>query len=90
VAADVGNHDLAQVWGLVKLILDNQVPIKITPDTDIIIIARRALGDIKKKDSGVDLSYDGPRKEKPTKSTQGAHLRWGEHPLGGSWLIPAL
>ncbi|KAJ9220514.1 hypothetical protein DTO027B5_3682 [Paecilomyces variotii] len=89
VAADAGYHDLAQVWGLIRLILHNQVPNEPELQADIPTIARLATtGDMKRKDSGVDLSYDNP-KASPDVATS-SNIRWGEHPLGGRWLVPAL
>lgn len=90
VAEKSGDHNLAQVWGLVQLILYNQVPLDAGTDADIVTIARRALTDIKRKDSGVDLSYDGPHAKKPADSVQANTIRWGGHPFGGRWLVPAL
>lgn len=89
VAADAGYHDLAQVWGLIKLILHNQVPNELEAHADITTIAKLVTtGDMKRKDSGVDLSYDNS-KISPEVTACG-NIRWGEHPLGGRWLVPAL
>ncbi|KAK2760255.1 hypothetical protein FQN54_002323 [Arachnomyces sp. PD_36] len=90
VAEKSGDHDLSQVWGLVQLILYNQVPLDAGTDADIVTIARRALRDIKRKDSGVDLTYDGFHAKKPAEPAEANTIRWGCHPFGGTWLIPAL
>lgn len=90
VATDAGYHDLAQVWGLIRLILQNQGPTEPESEPDIIAMARRAVGDIKRRDSGIDLSYDQVKREQSLKARASGGIQWGEHPLGGRWLVPAL
>ncbi|OJD14827.1 hypothetical protein AJ78_04857 [Emergomyces pasteurianus Ep9510] len=89
-AAGLGNFDLAHVWGLVRLLLQNEL----SPDTvtggDIVGIARKAMRDVKRKDSAVDLSFDKPKRRKPTSNCRPDRIKWGEHPFGGRWLVPAL
>lgn len=87
VATDAGYHDLAQVWGLIRLILQNQTPPEPDPEADIVVTARRLVSDKKRRDSGIDMGYDHVKKEAPYKSSA---IQWGDHPLGGRWLVPAL
>ncbi|KAK2735794.1 hypothetical protein FQN55_001976 [Onygenales sp. PD_40] len=89
-AASFGNFDLAHVWGLVRLMLQNQISPDIYPGNDIVVVARQALRDVKRKDSGVDMSFDKIRKRRPSASSRSDKIKWGEHPLGGRWLVPAL
>jgi hypothetical protein len=90
VAANSGNTDLAHVWGLIKLMLQNRITVESTQDEDLLAVARRARSDIKRKDSGVDLSYDNENKNDSWMRFRHGKIRWGEHPLGGRWLVPAL
>lgn len=81
-------HDIAQVWELMKLILFNQVPLEILPQSyrkdPILVVARRATARMKTKDSAVDLAADG---DAPGLF---GRVKWGNHPLAGAWLIPKL
>jgi hypothetical protein len=90
VAANSGNSDLAHVWGLLKLMLQNQIPVESTQDEDLLAVTRRARSDIKRKDSGIDLSYDNEKKNDSWMRSRHGKIKWGEHPLGGRWLVPAL
>lgn len=91
VAARLGNRDLSQVWGLIKLILHNEVPLESLPrsnrESNVVVLARRALSNLKRKDSGIDLSFD---KESTVKISKTGRIRWGENPMGGRWLVPTL
>ncbi|KAF2098121.1 hypothetical protein NA57DRAFT_40015 [Rhizodiscina lignyota] len=88
VAKRHGLDDLAQVWELMRLILFNQVPLEILPQnyrTDpILVVARRAIARMKKKDSAIDLGADGDG------TALTGRIKWGNHPLAGKWLIPRL
>ncbi|PGH14633.1 hypothetical protein AJ79_02968 [Helicocarpus griseus UAMH5409] len=90
VAANFGNFDLAHVWGLIRLMLQNELSPETVTGDDIVLIARKALRDMKRKDSGVDLSFDKPKREKSFSGSRPDKIKWGEHPLGGRWLVPAL
>jgi hypothetical protein len=90
VASNSGNTDLAHVWGLIKLMLQNQVPVESAREDDILVIARRAQSDMGRKDSGIDLRYDNTKNNNSLMQSRGAKIKWGEHPLGGRWLVPAL
>jgi hypothetical protein len=85
VAARAGNSDLAHVWALVKLLLQNQLPSVAVRDYDIITIAHQATDDVKRKDGKPSLTQSRTRK-----LPRPGPVKWGENPLGGRWLIPAL
>jgi hypothetical protein len=89
VAADAGYHHLAQVWGLLKLILHNEGDSRVS-DAEIELFGRRGFGVISRKDSGVDLTNDFVKKNQSSKIKAFADVRWGEHALGARWLVPAL
>lgn len=91
VAKKNGLDDLSDIWMLCKLILSNEVPLEILPQQhrreQVVVLARRALVRIKRKDSGLDLQFDeadtvmNPRLK--------GRIKWGNHTVV-SWLIPAL
>lgn len=81
VAFDAGYHELAQIWGLVKLILINQ-PTPILPAISSILASRVPM---QRKDSAVDMSFDTGNYGQ---FTNGKSPPWGNHPFGASWLIP--
>ncbi|KAH9875196.1 hypothetical protein J1614_004686 [Plenodomus biglobosus] len=91
VARKHGLADLADIWMLCKLILNNEVPLEILPQQhrrdQVLILARRALVRIKRKDSGLDLQFD----EVDTVSNPKlkGRIKWGDHTVV-TWLIPAL
>lgn len=84
VAKGAALDDLASVWTLVGLVLDDSVPLEVLPDLshttayDVSVIAR-SLTRIPRAKPGVEL---GNRARGRT--------RWGNHPLGSSYLLPAL
>lgn len=100
VAGDAGDPNLRDVWSLADLILQNKVPVDVMNDTwssrnaqklitsPILIAARRAGSRLKSKDSAIDLSYD---KEEgcPTVEPR-VPVKWGDHPLGRSYLVDSL
>ena len=92
VAARLGNGTAAQVWKLVKLILHNEVPLQcisgLKAGCDVITIAQPALGSLKRKDSGIDLSHDAAVVTHKI-ATKG-RIRWGESPFGNRYLVSAL
>lgn len=81
VAFDAGYHELAQIWGLVKLILINQ-PTPILPAISSILASRVPM---QRKDSAVDMSFDTGNYGQ---FSNGKSPPWGNHPFGASWLIP--
>lgn len=92
VASKHGYDHLADVWGLLRLILCNDVPLSLMQPLHqmehIYVVARRALVRIKRKDSGLDLSFDEPEAIQNPILT--AHVKWGHHPFGGSWIANLL
>jgi hypothetical protein len=91
VARRHGFEDLADIWMLCKLILSNEVPLEILPQQhrrdQVLVLARRALVRIKRKDSGLDLQFDEADNVTNPKLT--GRLKWGNHSIV-TWLIPAL
>ena len=88
VALESGYHELAQIWGLVKLILLNQQNPILPPEFDF--LRRRAFGPMQRKDSAVDMSYDIGNPGQFSSGAAKSGIQWGNHPFGGHWLIPAL
>jgi len=91
VARRHGYGDLADIWMLCKLILSNKVPLEILPQQyrreQVLVLARRALVRIKRKDSGLDLQFDEADTVTNPKLT--GRIKWGNHAVV-TWLIPAL
>ncbi|CAI6264292.1 unnamed protein product [Periconia digitata] len=91
VARKHGFDDLADIWQLCTLILNNQVPLDILPQQhrreQILVLARRALVRIKRKDSGMDLQFD--EADAVTNPKLRGRVKWGHHSVVTS-LIPAL
>ncbi|KAF2873187.1 hypothetical protein BDV95DRAFT_605750 [Massariosphaeria phaeospora] len=91
VARKHGFEDLADIWFLCKLILSNEVPLEILPQRirrdQVLILARRALVRIKRKDSGLDLQFD--EADTVTNPKLKGRIKWGNHSVV-TWLIPAL
>jgi hypothetical protein len=91
VARRHGYEDLADIWMLCKLILSNEVPLEILPQQhrrdQVLVLARRALVRIKRKDSGLDLQFDEADNVTNPKLT--GRIKWGNHAVV-TWLIPAL
>ncbi|KIV91206.1 hypothetical protein PV10_05770 [Exophiala mesophila] len=83
VAAAASLDDLASVWTLLGLILDDSVPLEVFAEVnhnainDITLIAKMANPNSNK--------YKGPMA-----SELRGRTRWGNHPLGSPYLIPAL
>lgn len=91
VARKHGFEDLADVWMLCKLILNNEVPLEVLPQQrrreQVLVLARRALVRIKRKDSGLDLQFD--EAESVTNPKLTGRVKWGNHAVA-TWLVPAL
>ncbi|KAI2084008.1 hypothetical protein LOZ36_005199 [Ophidiomyces ophidiicola] len=87
VSADFGHMELAHIWGLLKLVLESLTPFHSTPKhEDVSHMVYQVMGNNRRKDSGVDLTYDDCSTETLHMGTVG----WGSHPLGSKWLLPAL
>jgi hypothetical protein len=81
VALDAGCYELAQIWGLIKLILH----VRRKPSSAL--QSSMGLKHLSKED-GINSSQVlgvGPYKD-----IAGSIIRWGDHPLGSHWLVPAL
>jgi hypothetical protein len=91
VARKHGFDDLADIWILCKLILSNEVPLDILPQKyrrdQVLVLARRALVRIKRKDSGLDLQFD--EADTVANPKLKARVKWGHH-IVVTWLIPSL
>ncbi|KAJ6015244.1 hypothetical protein N7540_009835 [Penicillium herquei] len=82
VALDAGCYELAQIWGLIKLILH----VRRKPASPF--ESRMGLKRMFKKE-GIDLSHSIER-DGPYKDLANSVIRWGDHPMGSHWLVPAL
>lgn len=91
VARRAGSKDLLDSWKFVDLILRDEVPLEIRNlphrDESILVVARRALWPLTRKDSAIDLSMDDAR-EKSQNGLKGS-IKWGSHPFGQD-LVEAL
>ncbi|CAI7639717.1 unnamed protein product [Penicillium pancosmium] len=82
VALDAGCYELAQIWGLIKLIL--HVRLKPGSPLDLRTGLRRAL-------RGNDTSANHLLESSTLyRDLAGSVIRWGDHPMGSHWLVPAL
>ncbi|KAK5195654.1 hypothetical protein LTR92_004594 [Exophiala xenobiotica] len=85
VARKASLEDLASVWILLGLVLDDDVPLEVIPDlghtttNDITVIAR-AVARTTRTSNG---SF-------PLQSRPHGRTRWGNHPLGSIYLLPAI
>ncbi|KAJ5484767.1 hypothetical protein N7539_004755 [Penicillium diatomitis] len=74
VALDAGCFELAQIWGLVRLVLQAQQKALATRETRV----------------GANQLAKSVESSGPYKDVAGSIIRWGNHPMGSHWLIPAL
>lgn len=92
VARRHGFPDLADFWEFARLILHNQVPLEALElpfhEDPILVMEKRAVSPLHRKDSGLDLAYDEAMSNPPKHLT--GRVRWGQHPLGRAWLIEAM
>lgn len=92
VAAKQGLPDLADVWALLHLVLRDEVPLERVPQTGLEVplqvLERRTPKALNRKDSGIDLSFDGKLRDGALKAH--SSIKWGQHPLGSKGLIRAL
>lgn len=86
VAADAGYHHLAQVWALLKLILQIQWDARTALNVDTELLARRLSG-TSRNDGGVEFTGDTAKRKHVLKAGK---YRPGEEALGGRWLVSAL
>ncbi|KAL4977874.1 hypothetical protein BDW66DRAFT_26499 [Aspergillus desertorum] len=85
VALDHGHYELARIWGLVKLILDQTKSSRPSPVRNSLSMS----SNIQRKDRTINLTYDAFHLNKTPQNTISV-VEWGNHPFGGRWLIPAL
>jgi WD repeat-containing protein 59 len=87
-----GSDNLAQVWGLVGLILRHEVPLDRTSGLlkgcDIITVARSAFSVLWHEDSGFDLSQDAAIESR--RIAEHSMVRWGRSSFGSRYLIAAI
>ncbi|KAI9841252.1 MAG: hypothetical protein M1837_000917 [Sclerophora amabilis] len=92
IASTHGLDDIADVWRLAKLLLQDERPLETLEQPNhrriIKMITRQATGELRKVDSGLDLSFD--ETEHGLQPNQLGRFRWGQHPLGGRWLVSAM
>lgn len=94
--ATVASHNelqsLAEIWELIRLVLNNEVPLDILSTVNgqesIPVLAQRAIHRIKRNDSGLDISFDSAKGDQ--NSQEQALVKWGNHPFAGTWLIQRL
>ncbi|KAI5289284.1 hypothetical protein KEM54_004122 [Ascosphaera aggregata] len=96
VAADLGFADLANVWGLIKLMIESQTPIETHMKNGMLEKPTLALIDLDALDNEVDTKSSeavnsASKKQKLfAKVSQSVKMRWGAHPFGAKFLVPAL
>lgn len=92
VALRHGLHNLSAVWNLCKQILYDEIPLEEMEQSrrrdPILVLARRNVVKVKRKDSGLELKFDTPEAVANPKLT--GRVKWGCHPLASATLIPAL
>ena len=92
VAQKNGMTDLAAVWNLCEHILHDKVPLEIMDQSvrrePILVLAKRNMVRVKRRDSGVELQFDEP--PAVAKPFLKGRVKWGKHPLASAWLIPSL
>ena len=92
IARECGYSDLADVWYLIEMILQNILPVQIlqhpSGNGSIIAIARRASSLLHDKNVGIDFSDDAD--DEIESSSPFNRVSWGTHPLGQRWLIKQL
>jgi hypothetical protein len=91
-ARNNGHDDLADVWDLARSILRDEVPLEVTADLlrneNILVVARRSIVHIKRRDSGLGFGFDEPASVREPKIK--GHIKWGQHPLGSAYLVKAM
>ncbi|KAI9890660.1 MAG: hypothetical protein M1814_003729 [Vezdaea aestivalis] len=92
VAASVGEQGLEITWKLLKLVLNDEVPLQVAQiraATPILVIAKTALRTLPRRDSGIDITFDKEAAQQPPPQFKGT-VNWGLHPFGSTWLIPRI
>ncbi|KAK3711543.1 hypothetical protein LTR37_009534 [Vermiconidia calcicola] len=83
-AEEAGLADVAQIWRLLGMLLEDKVPLKLLYDAsgndDALTVAQDAIN-LARTDSGTDLARSA------THDGFYGKLRWADHPLGGAWLV---
>ena len=92
VSSKHGYHDLADIWTFTKLILENDVPLKIMERPQkkdkILVLVRRGLVSVSRRQSQADLTVDnGENAQRPQLK---GRVKWGDHPFARAWLIGEL
>lgn len=95
--------DLADVWSLVEMVLRDDIPLEIynSPRNyrldgrgdSILVMARRANLERCRRDSGLGLELDDDEEYGMLgfdESNFWGRVKWGGHPMGGTWLIDQL
>lgn len=94
VATNLGQHDIANVWGLIKLMLESQTPIETHlrgGSADVIDDPVLSFGSSGTVSASNAVDHDNEWKdEKSANRSLSLKMRWGEHPFGGHLLVPAL
>ncbi|KAI5304783.1 hypothetical protein KEM56_005937, partial [Ascosphaera pollenicola] len=96
VAAGLGFTDLANVWELIKLMIESQTPFETHVKNGTVVRPTLALTEMDAIDNDVDLKNpegvdSGFKKHKLfSKVSQSVKMRWGAHPFGARFLVPAL
>ena len=84
--------DIADIWGLIGLILTDSVPLSLLSinggSESVAVLAQRALVRINRIDSGLDLSFDEPNGI--LDPHERSLVKWGNHPFSGNWLVQRL
>ncbi|KAL8680024.1 MAG: hypothetical protein Q9186_003742 [Xanthomendoza sp. 1 TL-2023] len=92
VARSHGELDLANVWDVLTLILQDEVPlesINISSRREpVFVVARRSVSSLHPKHSANALNCDSDEKEHEAE-TRGP-VYWAAHPFGNRWLVDAL
>ncbi|OQV05818.1 WD domain-containing protein [Cladophialophora immunda] len=85
VARNASLRDLESVWIVVGLVLDNSVPLEVLPELrdptlqDVLVIAKTVTG-----------RTPGKSNNHLDKHNVFGRTRWGSHPFGSTYLLPAI
>ncbi|MCJ1393700.1 hypothetical protein MMC18_006576 [Xylographa bjoerkii] len=92
IAREHGLSDIADVWSLIDMIIRDEVPLNSYADTErnlaFLFPTTSALFTNLRPDSAIDLSLDEESQADPS-AVRGS-IKWGQHPMGGAYLIGAL
>lgn len=99
VAERHGYLDLADVWRLVGMVLCDDVPLEVYTGIKnrpgdwgdrIMVMAKRATLERGRRDSGLGSELENDDGRGSSDMVYWGKVKWGGHPLGGSWLIGQL